>query len=244
MHVFVDIDRKVYLRIAALTFGAALVAGCASTPPAADGLATAKTAEPAESTEEAAVEPDDRPARSRRRHSARLEIQGDYGFTITEEVRISGEVRADYQTALQLLDQRRLGEGIDLLEQVTEQAPDVTAPHINLGIAYGLSGDLERAEASLETALELNPQHPIAHNELGIIYRRTGRFAEARESYENALAVHPSFHFARRNLAVLCDLYLADLRCALENYETYSQAVPEDEEVSIWIADIRNRLGQ
>jgi Flp pilus assembly protein TadD len=189
----------------------------------------------------------DKPARSsreRRRQQARLEIQDDYGFTITEQVRISGDVRAEYQSALSLLEQNQFDRGITMLREVTESAPDVTAPHINLGIAYSRHGDLDLAEASLLTALELNPQHPIAYNELGIVYRKTGRFAEARQSYEKALAVHPGFHYARRNLAILCDLYLSDLGCALENYEIYSQEVPEDEEVGIWMADIRNRLAQ
>jgi Flp pilus assembly protein TadD len=79
---------------------------------------------------------------------------------------------------------------------------------------------------------------------MGMIYRRTGRFEAARQSYETALSLHPEFHFARLNLAILCDVYLADLECALENYELYSDAVPDDEEASMWIADLRNRAGQ
>lgn len=228
----------------------ATTAGCTSTP--SNDVATVAAArsrtvsEAPEEVAQAEEAHDDRERRerARRRRPPELEMQDEFGFTITEEVRISGEVRANYQRALQLLDEKRYEQGIDLLREVTENAPDVTAPHINLGIAYGLSGDLEQAEASLETAVELSPDHPIVHNELGILYRKTGRFSEARQSYEQALAIHPGFHFARRNLAVLCDLYLADLGCALENYEIYSHAVPEDEEVGIWIADIRNRLGQ
>ena len=67
---------------------------------------------------------------------------------------------------------------------------------------------------------------------------------DARKSYQAALAVYPGYHFARRNLAVLCDLYLADLRCALENYEAYMATVPRDDEATMWISDIRNRINQ
>jgi Flp pilus assembly protein TadD len=173
-----------------------------------------------------------------------VQIQEEVGFTITEEARIGGDVRADYETALSYLEQGRHDEGIELLEQVAEAAPELSAPRIDLGIAQHRAGDLEAAESNLLLALESNPDQPVAHNELGIIYRKTGRFEEARKSYESALDVYPGFHFARRNLAILCDLYLADLQCALQNYEAYMKTVPSDEEASMWIADIRYRLDQ
>jgi len=173
-----------------------------------------------------------------------IEIQEAVGFTITEEARIGGDVRADYETAVSYLQQGRHDEGIALLEQVAAAAPDLSAPRIDLGIAQHQAGDLKAAEENLLLALESNPEQPVAHNELGIIYRKTGRFVEARKSYEAALAVYPGFHFARRNLAILCDLYLADLECALDNYEAYMKTVPGDEEASMWIADIRYRLDQ
>ena len=173
-----------------------------------------------------------------------VEIQEEVGFTITEEARIGGDVRADYETALSYLQQGRHDEGIELLERVAEAAPELSAPRIDLGIAQHRAGDLEAAERNLLLALESNPEQPVAHNELGIIYRKTGRFLDARKSYESALAIYPGFHFARRNLAILCDLYLADLDCAIENYEAYMETVPSDEEASMWIADIRYRLDQ
>ncbi len=178
------------------------------------------------------------------KRSARIEIQDEIGFTITEKARISGKVRADYESALNLLEHGQHERGIELLQGITEEAPELSAPRIDLGIAYHRIGDLESAETNLQKARELNPDHPIAHNELGIVYRKTGRFAEARSSYEKALAVYPGFHFARRNLAILCDMYLADLPCAVENYQAYLDAVPQDDEATIWIADIRNRARQ
>ena len=178
------------------------------------------------------------------RPPARIEIQEEVGFTITEEARIGGAVRADYEEALTHLEQGRHDEGIVLLELVAESAPELSAPRIDLGIAYHLAGSLEAAERNLLLALESNPDQPVAHNELGIVYRKTGRFDQAKKSYEAALAIYPGFHYARRNVAILCDLYLADLNCALENYEAYMATVPSDEEASMWIADIRYRLGQ
>ena len=165
------------------------------------------------------------------------------GFTVTQEMRVSSEVRADYDRALQLLVREDSAPGIAMLVKVTENEPSAIAPHIDLGIAYARAGELDRAEESLGRALAINPDHPVANNELGIVLRRKGRFAEARAAYEKALAISPGFHFAHRNLAILCDLYLADAGCAIAHYVAYSGAVPDDPDATKWIADLKARSG-
>ncbi len=173
---------------------------------------------------------------------ARLE-DGREGFIITEAPKMDEASRRDFDRAVAMLKDQDYGQAIDLLKKVIEQSPGVTAPYIDIAIAYQRIGKPEQAEEHLKTALKLFPEHPVACNEYGLLYRKTGRFAEARAIYEKAIARFPDYYPAHRNLGILCDLYLNDPACALEHYEIYSEARPEDKQVKAWIADLRARLG-
>ena len=167
---------------------------------------------------------------------------GRKGFVITEVSQLDNAARRDFQRAVTMLNNREYEQAAGLLEKVIEQSPGATAPYINLAIAYRHLDKLEQAEMHLKAALDLMPTHPVACNEYGMLYRKTGRFDEARAIYEKALDRFPEYYPVHRNLAILCDLYLDDLDCALEHYEIYGRAVPEDKQVQLWITDLRNRL--
>jgi tetratricopeptide (TPR) repeat protein len=173
----------------------------------------------------------------------RLE-DGREGFIIMEVPQMDEASRRDFERAVAMLNDKEYGQAIDLLEKVIEQSPGVTAPYIDMAIACEQVGKLEQAEEHLKTALSMFPEHPVACNEYGLLYRKTGRFAEARAIYEKAIAHFPDYYPVHRNLGILCDLYLNDLACALEHYEIYSEAWPEDKQVKSWIADLRARLGR
>lgn len=177
------------------------------------------------------------------KRTAPVEVRDASGFSINESVRVSAGVRAEFDEANRALELNELDRAIELLAGLTRSSPQLTAAHINLGIAYQRKGALANAEASLKVALAQNPRHPVALNELGIVERRTGDFGSARAHFETALSLHPDFQPARKNLGILCDLYLADRACALAQYELYHAAVPGDEPVGLWIADLRNQAG-
>src|SRR5262245_39695728 len=67
------------------------------------------------------------------------------GFTITEQIPLTDQVRADYDEGRRSLEEGKYEPGIASMLKVTEQAPSLTAAHIDLGIAYARAGDLDRA---------------------------------------------------------------------------------------------------
>ncbi len=174
---------------------------------------------------------------------ARL-TDGRDGFMITEVPTMDEASRRDFDRAVAMLADQDFGRAADLLEKVIERSPGVTAPYIDIAIAYQRLGKPELAEKNLQTALTLFPGHPVACNEYGLLYRRTGRFAEARAIYEKAIERFPDYYPAHKNLGILCDLYLNDPACALAHYEIYSKGRPDDAQVALWIAGVRARLGR
>ena len=158
-------------------------------------------------------------------------------------VRVSGGVTRDFERSLEYLREENYPAAIELLNSVIEREQRLPAPYINLGIAHYKAGNQKMAEEAFLHALEREAEHPVATNELAVLYRKQGRFAEARTLYVNALAKHPEYLPLRKNLGILCDLYLQDMRCALAQFQQYLQSAPDDKEVAIWVADLKRRAG-
>lgn len=174
---------------------------------------------------------------------ARLK-DGRQGFVIQEKTIDDAESRSEFERSVALMNDGNNAAAIELLTKVIERSPGVTAPHINIAEAYMRIGKPGPAEQHLKAALELVPGHPVASNEYGLLLRKAGRFNEAREIYEKAIAGFPDYLPVRRNLGILCDLYLNDPACALKQFEVYSERMPADGQVKIWIAELRMRLGK
>lgn len=159
-------------------------------------------------------------------------------------IELEARIESDFQHAVALMDNGEYELAVETLESVIVRESRLIAPFINIAIAWRKAGNAEQAEKNLAKALKMDPVHPIANNELGLIYRKAGKFKKARVAYRKAIANHPKFAAAKRNLGVLCDLYMHDFKCALEQFENYLELNPDDKNVSIWIADVKRRVRQ
>jgi len=158
------------------------------------------------------------------------------------DIAVSRDVQNTFDQALQLLQQQQYDDAIMLLNTVVEREKRLTAPYINLAMAYRQKGDDKQAEENLLKALAIDNTQPIANNELGIIYRKQGRFADAKKVYITALSEYPDYLPVIKNLGILCDIYMQDAQCALEQFEKYQQQVPDDKTIKVWIADLKTRI--
>jgi tetratricopeptide (TPR) repeat protein len=158
-------------------------------------------------------------------------------------VSVDNDVQRDFDLAVDSLSRNDYASAISLLNSVIDREKRLTAPYINLGMSYIKTGDDIKAEENLMKALDIDLAHPVANNELGLLYRRLGRFADARKAYTNALTEHPDYLPVIKNLGILCDLYMRDLPCALEQFENYLDQVPDDKTMQVWIADLKRRIG-
>ena len=159
-----------------------------------------------------------------------------------ENIDVSSEVQKEFDQALGLLQQEQYDAAISVLNSVIEKEKRLTAPYINLAMAYRNKGEDKLAEENLLKALEIDKAQPVASNELGILYRKQGRFADAKQVYTTALSEYPDYLPVIKNLGILCDIYMRDPQCALEQFEKYRKQVPDDKTVEIWIADLKTRM--
>jgi len=157
---------------------------------------------------------------------------------------IDEDVNDDFERAVSLLQKKEYDKAIKILESVVQREKRAPAPYVNLGMAYMQKGDNKQAEDYFHQALKLELGHPEANNELAQLYRKTGRFRDARKAYRNALVDNPDYLPAIKNLGILCEIYMHDLKCALEQFEEYLIYSPNDEKVQIWVTDLKQRLGR
>ncbi len=91
-------------------------------------------------------------------------------------------------------------EAIRAYEQATVLAPDNPDAFNNLGVAYMLAGDFERAGRALERSLAIEPRRG-GYSNYGSVQYYLGRYADAEKLFRKAIELAPSDHRLWGNLA-------------------------------------------
>lgn len=134
--------------------------------------------------------------------------------------------RAHQTLGTMLLRAREPAAALEYLSEAARLEPNSLDAWINRGIAQRDTGDLDGAEKSYRSALDLSPQDPIAHNNLGNVLSAAGRHDEAAAAYRTAIASKSDYAEAKANLAnTLRDL--GDIEAALEILKDAARAHPD-----------------
>lgn len=109
-----------------------------------------------------------------------------------------------YNLARVYLEQGKVNESIQQLNDLLREDPKHVEGHNLLGLAHWSVGRREEARAEFERALEINPYFSDARVNLGVVHSEEGRFAEADQEFQKALEdkTYPTPEKPLVNLAV------------------------------------------
>ena len=115
------------------------------------------------------------------------------------------------------IDHGRLDEAIELYQKALETDPTLAEPHNNLGLAYLLQGEPERAIDAFKTSIELDGGEEPRTN-LGLVYSWQGKHDAAIALHKEALDMAPDSVEVQINLGFvyICQNRLDEAKVMLE----------------------------
>jgi tetratricopeptide (TPR) repeat protein len=82
--------------------------------------------------------------------------------------------------------------GIQLLQNAIAEFPEMAEGYVNLGRAYMMNRQPNRAADCFQFALQLDPRMVDVHFQLGEAFEYSGEREQAIEQYQRALTINPS----------------------------------------------------
>ncbi len=96
-----------------------------------------------------------------------------------------------------------------VFQSLIEEHPKLPEPYNNLAVVYAAQGEYEKARETLLRAINTHPSYATAYENIGDIYAKM-----ASDAYNQALQLNTENTAAREKLALVNDLFSADLPTA------------------------------
>ena len=156
---------------------------------------------------------------------------------------LSALQQQSFSKAKLLLQQQQYQAAAVQLQQLWAELPQASGVGYNLALSQWQQGDIVRAQQTLAELTQRDAQYAAGHNLAGVLARQQGQFRQAERHFKQALAADANYGMAHKNLAILYELYLAELLAAHYHYQQYYQ-LTQDEQAKVWLALIQQQLEQ
>ncbi len=126
----------------------------------------------------------------------------------------------DLNEALELQTAGKLKEAIELYTRVINKFPKTAEAYNWRGMAYDDLGDLDKAMADFNQAIQLNGSYSDAYNNRGEIYRKKNMSQQALDDYKRAAEKEPPFAEPHYNMALVYEQQ-KNFPAAMKEYQDY-----------------------
>lgn len=144
-----------------------------------------------------ATEPDPIALTLKRARDLRAAKKWEEALAVTEKglERVPRDLQMRFLKGLILTDQNKPDAAIPVFEALTQDYPELGEPYNNLAVLLAGKGELDRARALLERAVQAQPNYALAYENLGDVHLRL-----AERSYQDAVAKNPALKGAKAKL--------------------------------------------
>ena len=163
-------------------------------------------------------------------------------------VAIEGSSEADarqekYELGIEAMSVRDFSAARQIFSEFIRENSQMAGAYTNLALIHFENQEYDQALKLVERAIGLNNRQSQAYNLRAQLLIFSGEVLDARDDYLKAIELNPQYTNAQYNLALLYDLYLQDVRLALQHYEIYMSLISQpDETTQSWIEHLKRTL--
>ena len=149
----------------------------------------------------------------------------------------------EYQAGIDALNIKDYSAAKDLFSRFATKNPGLSGAYLNLAIIAYRQQAYDEADRLIVHVLEINPRHPRAYHLRALLHQHDGEIRLAEKAYRKAIALNPRYTIAHYNLALLYDIFLQELKPAIEHYSIYLELLDmEDKNTQDWINHLKSSL--